>query len=179
MAKYVLSFQEIDRAKSMVVGGKGANLGELSRIKGIQVPDGFCVTTQAYKKITENNQEFKGLLDELMRLTEGKSTANESGIRRSDTRRSDIYQSDIHRSDIHRISEKIRMVIERTPISEDIAEDALTADIAIPNAMITSANVNSISPWSSKLSSLSVNSRYATRLKMREAAIIQALPRHE
>jgi len=113
MAKYVLSFQEIDRAKSMVVGGKGANLGELSRIKGIEVPDGFCVTTQAYKKITENNQEFKGLLDELMRLTEEKSTANESRIRRSD----------IHRSDIHRISEKIRMVIERTPIPEVIADE--------------------------------------------------------
>ena len=64
-------------------------------------------------------------------------------------------------------------------ISEDIAEDALTAEIAIPSAIITSPNVNSISPWSNKLGSLSVSSRYATRLKMREAAIIQALPRQE
>jgi len=27
----------------MVVGGKGANLGELSKIEGIRVPDGFCM----------------------------------------------------------------------------------------------------------------------------------------
>ena len=32
MNSYVLSFQEIDRHKLMAVGGKGANLGELSRI---------------------------------------------------------------------------------------------------------------------------------------------------
>ena len=45
-----ISFQDIDRSKSMIVGGKGANLGELSRIQGISVPEGFCVTTEAYKK---------------------------------------------------------------------------------------------------------------------------------
>jgi phosphoenolpyruvate synthase/pyruvate phosphate dikinase len=50
MNTYVLCFQEIDRTKFMVVGGKGANLGELSRLKGIRVPEGFCVTTEAYKK---------------------------------------------------------------------------------------------------------------------------------
>ena len=67
MSTYVLCFQEIDRTKFMLVGGKGANLGELSRIKGILVPEVFCVTTEAYKKITENNQELNGLLDELPR----------------------------------------------------------------------------------------------------------------
>ena len=46
MNSYVLSFQEIDRHKLMAVGGKGANLGELSRIEGIRVPEGFCITTQ-------------------------------------------------------------------------------------------------------------------------------------
>lgn len=40
MNTYVISFQEIDRSKFMAVGGKGANLGELSGISGIQVPDG-------------------------------------------------------------------------------------------------------------------------------------------
>jgi len=68
MNTYVLCFQDIDRSKFMVAGGKGANLGELSRIKGIRVPEGFCVTTEAYKKITENNRELNNLLDELMRL---------------------------------------------------------------------------------------------------------------
>jgi hypothetical protein len=35
--RYVLGFEEIDRAQTAVVGGKGANLGELSRIAGIRV----------------------------------------------------------------------------------------------------------------------------------------------
>jgi len=35
MNSYVLGFQEIDKTMLMVVGGKGANLGELSRIEGI------------------------------------------------------------------------------------------------------------------------------------------------
>ena len=99
MNTYVLGFQEIDRTKFMVVGGKGANLGELSRIKGIRVPEGFCVTTEAYKKITENNQELNSLLDELTRLK-----AEE-------------------RENISEISAKIRMAIERIPISKDIAEE--------------------------------------------------------
>ena len=47
----VLGFQEIDRTQVAVVGGKGAHLGELSRIDGIRVPAGFCVTTDAFRRI--------------------------------------------------------------------------------------------------------------------------------
>ena len=52
MSSYVLGFQDIDKKKLMIVGGKGANLGELSRIEGIHVPDGFCITTEAFKRIS-------------------------------------------------------------------------------------------------------------------------------
>ncbi|MGN6168882.1 MAG: PEP/pyruvate-binding domain-containing protein, partial [Solirubrobacteraceae bacterium] len=45
---YVFGLQEIDRTQVAVVGGKGAHLGELSRIEGIHVPPGFCVTTEAF-----------------------------------------------------------------------------------------------------------------------------------
>ncbi len=34
----VLGFPEIDKTKRLLVGGKGANLGELSSIEGIRVP---------------------------------------------------------------------------------------------------------------------------------------------
>ncbi|MFZ0189842.1 MAG: PEP/pyruvate-binding domain-containing protein, partial [Streptosporangiaceae bacterium] len=34
-----------------LVGGKGARLGGLSRIDGIRVPAGFCVTTDAFRQI--------------------------------------------------------------------------------------------------------------------------------
>lgn len=68
MNSYVLGFKEIDKTKLAAVGGKGANLGELSRIPGIQVPEGFCVTTEAYKEIIVNNEEFNSLLDQLSLL---------------------------------------------------------------------------------------------------------------
>lgn len=62
MKTYILPFREIDRSKLTIAGGKGANLGELFYIPGIAVPDGFCVTTEAYKTITAGNNR---LLDEL------------------------------------------------------------------------------------------------------------------
>lgn len=70
MNSYILSFQEIDKTKLAMVGGKGANLGELSGLKGIQVPEGFCVTTEAYREIIGNNDEFNSLLDQLSNLKE-------------------------------------------------------------------------------------------------------------
>ncbi|MDQ6710227.1 MAG: hypothetical protein M3Z11_06680, partial [Candidatus Dormibacteraeota bacterium] len=45
LSRYVLGFEETDRTLVAVVGGKGAHLGELSRVEGIRVPAGFCVTT--------------------------------------------------------------------------------------------------------------------------------------
>ncbi len=67
MNSYVLSFKEIDKTKLMVVGGKGLNLGELSKIEGILVPEGFCITTEAYKKAVEC-EELNMLLDKLSSL---------------------------------------------------------------------------------------------------------------
>ncbi|HUP14161.1 MAG TPA: PEP/pyruvate-binding domain-containing protein, partial [Niastella sp.] len=65
MSSYVLSFQEIDKTKLPVVGGKGANLGELAKVEGIQVPDGFCISTAAFKTIIEETPLIKELLNKL------------------------------------------------------------------------------------------------------------------
>ncbi|MEV4534154.1 rifamycin-inactivating phosphotransferase [Asanoa sp. NPDC049518] len=46
--QYVLDLQEVDESHVAVVGGKGTHLGELSRIDGVAVPAGFCVTTDAF-----------------------------------------------------------------------------------------------------------------------------------
>ena len=48
---YVLDLEAIDQTHVAVVGGKGASLGELSRIEGTRVPAGFCVTTAAFERI--------------------------------------------------------------------------------------------------------------------------------
>src|SRR3954454_3098924 len=65
MSSLVLGFQEMDKTPLLLVGGKGLNLGELSRIQGIQVPEGFCVTTVGYQKAIEQNETFQALLDRL------------------------------------------------------------------------------------------------------------------
>jgi rifampicin phosphotransferase len=44
MSRYVVGLEEIDQAQVEVAGGKGANLGELTRIDGVGVPAGFVVT---------------------------------------------------------------------------------------------------------------------------------------
>ncbi|MCC2629816.1 MAG: Phosphoenolpyruvate synthase, partial [Thermomicrobiales bacterium] len=65
---YVLDFQEIDQTQVAVVGGKGAHLGELSRIAGIRVPAGFCVTTAAFQRIMAKAPAIDDRLDRLSRL---------------------------------------------------------------------------------------------------------------
>jgi pyruvate,water dikinase len=94
----LLDFKEIDKTKIAAVGGKGANLGELNKMEGIRVPDGFCVTTEAYKNRVENDPELNNLLDELQHLK--------------------IDQ----RSAISGICAKIRKTIERLPIPKDLAD---------------------------------------------------------
>jgi pyruvate,water dikinase len=68
MSSYVLGFQDIDKTKIMVVGGKGANLGELSKIEGIRVPDGYCISTEAFKRIIGETPSINELLDRLSLL---------------------------------------------------------------------------------------------------------------
>lgn len=68
MGCYVLGFQEIDRTQVAIVGGKGAHLGELSRIDGIRVPAGFCVTTDAFQRIMAEAPSIDERLDRLSRL---------------------------------------------------------------------------------------------------------------
>ncbi|MGE6261036.1 phosphoenolpyruvate synthase [Heyndrickxia sporothermodurans] len=68
MSSLVLGFQEIEKTQLLLVGGKGLNLGELSKIQGIQVPEGFCITTVGYQKAIEQNETFQALLDQLTML---------------------------------------------------------------------------------------------------------------
>ena len=99
MKSYVLSFQEIDKTELAMVGGKGANLGELSGLQGIRVPEGFCVTTEAYKEVIGNNEAFNSLLDQLS-----------------------LLKAD-NREGIGEISAKIRQVIEGIAIPQGIAHE--------------------------------------------------------
>src|SRR5580658_3073561 len=66
--QHVLDLQEVDETQVAVVGGKGAHLGELSRIEGIRVPAGFCVTTDAFRRIMAEAPSIDDRLDQLSGL---------------------------------------------------------------------------------------------------------------
>ncbi|MCB0097031.1 MAG: phosphoenolpyruvate synthase, partial [Caldilineaceae bacterium] len=100
---YVLSFQEIDKTKINVVGGKGANLGELVKIEGIHVPDGFCVSTAAFQRVIVETSALNPLLDQLSQLQVEE------------------------RAKIGALCAEIRRVIEETAIPKEIAHEIAQA----------------------------------------------------
>ena len=51
--KFIKWFEELRKEDVPLVGGKGANLGEMTSA-GIPIPPGFCVTAEAYKYFVEN-----------------------------------------------------------------------------------------------------------------------------
>src|SRR5947209_10769722 len=130
MSSYVLGFQDIDKTKLMVVGGKGANLGELSKIEGIRVPNGFCVTTEAYKEIIGNNEEFNSLLDQLALL----KIDNREGIGKTSAKiRKFIEEIAIPKGIDHEISRHLTQLGEKNAYavrSSATAEDLPTSSFA-------------------------------------------------
>ena len=98
MGNDVLDLYEIDRTQVALVGGKGAQLGELARIEGIRVPAGFCVTTDAFRRVlAAAPSPIDELLDELSRLTPEDGEA------------------------IRTLSAEIRDLLEGTAVPDDLA----------------------------------------------------------
>lgn len=64
----VLPFSKIRKEDIPLVGGKGANLGEMYSF-GIPVPNGFVITAQAYEKVIEHNA-LQPVIREIIRQTE-------------------------------------------------------------------------------------------------------------
>ena len=62
--KYVYAFEDGDGKNKMLLGGKGANLCEMTQI-GLNVPPGFTVTTEACLAYLDRNQLPAGLMDQV------------------------------------------------------------------------------------------------------------------
>ena len=103
--RYVLGLPEIDQTQVAVVGGKGAQLGELSRIEGIHVPAGYCVTTDAFRRVMADAPSIDDRLDRLSRLNPDDRDA------------------------IRTLSAEIRRTIEGIAIPDDLAA-AITGPLA-------------------------------------------------
>ena len=101
----VLDFQEIDPTHVAAVGGKGAHLAELSRIEGVRVPRGFCVTTAAFERIMARAPSIDDRLDRLSRLEPDDREA------------------------IRRLGAEVRRILEGIAIPDDLAA-AITRSLA-------------------------------------------------
>ncbi|MDX3095463.1 phosphoenolpyruvate synthase [Streptomyces sp. ME19-03-3] len=104
--RYVLGLQEVDETQVAAVGGKGAQLGGLSRLEGVSVPDGFCVTTDAFRWILAQEPSIEDRIDQLSRL-----------------------DPDDDREAIRTLGERIRRSIEGIAIPDDLVA-AVTGAVA-------------------------------------------------
>ena len=63
---WVYDFADGDRDKKELLGGKGANLAEMTKL-GLPVPPGFTITTEACRAYLQHGAEPDGLADEVSR----------------------------------------------------------------------------------------------------------------
>ena len=64
--KYVYSFKEGNKDMRELLGGKGANLAEMTSL-GLPVPQGFTITTEACNRYYQSNQTIEeGIINEIM-----------------------------------------------------------------------------------------------------------------
>jgi pyruvate,orthophosphate dikinase len=61
--KYVFSFKEGDGKNKKLLGGKGANLCEMTQI-GLNVPPGFVISTEACMSYLQTNKQLPNTLME-------------------------------------------------------------------------------------------------------------------
>ena len=103
--RYVWDLREVDGEHVALVGGKGAHLGELSRIEGVRVPDGFCVTTGAFRRTLERAPWVGEGIERLSRVDPD------------------------DRETLRALGARIRRAIEETPLPDEVA-GAITGALA-------------------------------------------------
>ena len=106
MKNNLIRLDQLSRNDVVLAGGKAANLGELTRIDGVRVPPGFCVSTQAFRRFM-----MQPAIDELL-------------DRLAHTRPAD-------RSGIVEVSRQIRLTIEQSTIPADLVASILDAIDAV------------------------------------------------
>lgn len=100
--KFVLWFHEIDKDDVATVGGKGANLGEMTR-SGFPVPNGFVVTSAAYVHMIEVNN----LQDKIKAVLKGLNVEDADALNRA--------------------SKQVQKLIVNSPFPKDIEEQVYKA----------------------------------------------------
>jgi pyruvate,water dikinase len=99
----IIWIEELRKEDIPLVGGKNANLGELHGVIGAPVPPGFCITAKVYREFMEE----AGLHKKVNKILKDLDASNLSALLQA--------------------SEKIREMIEKTPIPEKIINKIVEA----------------------------------------------------
>jgi pyruvate,water dikinase len=94
----VIGLGDVERASVAAAGGKGANLAKLSRVDGVRVPAGFCITTAGYRRVVASVPAIESEIDRLVHPGPG-----------------DL-------GELGEMSARIRRGIEHTHLPEDLVE---------------------------------------------------------
>lgn len=127
---YIKWFEEIDKEDIPLVGGKGANLGELTQ-RGVDVPPGFCVTAGAYDYFIKE----AGVGEAIKKIIDGLDVEDSNALQKasSDIRdlivESDIPEDlvkEIHKAykglDEHVNLENTEVAVRSSATAEDLPE---------------------------------------------------------
>ncbi|KPJ63831.1 MAG: hypothetical protein AMJ45_06850 [Syntrophobacter sp. DG_60] len=68
VSDFVIPFENITKDMADIVGGKNANLGEVKNQIRLPVPDGFAITTYAYKRLIDYNKLSKKINQKLLSI---------------------------------------------------------------------------------------------------------------
>lgn len=98
LPQFCLWFQEVGRKDGNLVGGKGANLGEMTKA-GIPVPEGFIVTAQAYFYFLDKTNLREKIREKLTELNIDDSEK------------------------LQKVSEEIKKIIEKAEMPREIAAE--------------------------------------------------------
>lgn len=97
--RYVRMLGEVDRSLAAAVGGKAARLGEVAHLRGILVPRGLCVTTDAFRLvISQAAPSLDDVIERLTRLGPDEAPA------------------------IRELGAAARQILEDTPVPREVAE---------------------------------------------------------
>lgn len=138
MTRFIRWLDDLRSEDQLLVGQKGATLGELFRV-GLEVPIGFCVTTEAYKDFIESAKLQLGIA-ELLAKTDLSNAASlkssASNIKRCILRAEipeEIKQniSEAYKQLSHQCEEDaIYVAVRSSAIAEDLPHDSFAGQYA-------------------------------------------------
>lgn len=128
--KYVVFFEELKKDDVAIAGGKGANLGELTRA-GIPVPPGFVITSRTYDQFMKET----GIYDEIMDILQALDVNDNKELQASSKKIKNIINGakvpesiktliiEAYNALCHRIGkENISVAVRSSATAEDLPE---------------------------------------------------------